>query len=268
MSNSSGSHDIKVSEAFSKLLEDQGFRIRLNVLSENLAPLISQAISNFKFLTPKLVAVLDGLRDLPDRYREAILVVANEGWYIDPDEMSFDAPAQLAQKILDGRKDEAEIFLIEHFRERISTIVAELSTQFPSRKTIFEQAMEAHRLGLYAVCVPTYLIQVDGVCVEISKKHFFMKARGNKNGHPQIASYIKEITEDPLTLAMLAPLTEIHSINQTNREAGFNKLNRHTVLHGESLDYATEAISLRALSMLYYVSRSLKEYCQKDASKK
>lgn len=266
MSNPIGSQGIKVSAAFSKLLEDHGFRSRLNVLSENFAPLISQAISNFKFSTPKLVAVLDGLRDLPARYREAILVVADEGWYIDPNEMSFDAPAQLAHKILEGRKDEAEIFLIEHFRERVSSIIAELSAQFPTRKTIFEQALEAHRLGLYAVSVPTYLVQIDGVCVEISKKHLFMRTRDNKKGQPQIASYIKEITKDPLTLAMLAPLTEIHSINQTDREAGFDKLNRHTVLHGESLDYGTEANSLRALPMLYYVSRSLKEYCQNDAS--
>ncbi len=55
---------------------------------------------------------------------------------------------------------------------------------------------------------------------------------------------------------MLSALKEHLPITKSayEREAGFNQLNRHQVVHGESLDYGTETNSLKAISFLFYIA--------------
>ena len=58
---------------------------------------------------------------------------------------------------------------------------------------------------------------------------------------------------------MLSPLAESLSISMSKHERpeGFDGLNRHMVLHGESLDYDTRENSLKAISLIGYVGRVL-----------
>ena len=44
-----------------------------------------------------------------------------------------------------------------------------------------------------------------------------------------------------------------------------NVLNRHEVLHGESVDYGTEINSLKAISLLYYIASVLGERGHNEA---
>jgi hypothetical protein len=56
--------------------------------------------------------------------------------------------------------------------------------------------------------------------------------------------------------AILSPLAETLPINasENERPRNFNGLNRHMVLHGESLDYGSKVNSLKAISLVNYVS--------------
>jgi len=59
--------------------------------------------------------------------------------------------------------------------------------------------------------------------------------------------------------ALLSPLAQILPISASQRERqdGTTALNRHMVLHGESLDYGTKANSLKAISLINYVTQIL-----------
>jgi len=72
--------------------------------------------------------------------------------------------------------------------------------------------------------------------------------------------YVEQIASDTYRAALLEPLAQTLPIgaSQNERHDGFSELNRHMVLHGESLDYGTEKNSLKAISLINYVSIVLK----------
>ncbi|MED7789604.1 hypothetical protein [Francisella sp. 19X1-34] len=77
---------------------------------------------------------------------------------------------------------------------------------------------------------------------------------------PRTAKYVEQIAADTYKAALLSPLAESTPIgaSEHEREEGFNLLNRHTVLHGEFLDYGNKVNSLKAISLINYVSQALK----------
>jgi len=76
---------------------------------------------------------------------------------------------------------------------------------------------------------------------------------------PATADYAKSVGVDSFNAALLAPLAETLPISAVpdERGEGFNQLNRHQVMHGESVEYDTEINGLRAWSLLNYVGTVL-----------
>jgi len=70
---------------------------------------------------------------------------------------------------------------------------------------------------------------------------------------------LKDVT--PLLKSLLTPLVEPMPISASADErAGLaDALNRHAVLHGESVDYSSRLNSCRAISLLVYVSWVLRD---------
>jgi len=62
--------------------------------------------------------------------------------------------------------------------------------------------------------------------------------------------------DESYNAVFLDPLRHSLPVGQSSKERdnGFNRLNRHMVMHGESLDYGTQRYSLQALSLLNYVA--------------
>jgi hypothetical protein len=87
-----------------------------------------------------------------------------------------------------------------------------------------------------------------------------MKDRATKK--PASSAYVSAIVGDEMSAAMLSVLSNVLPINATERERAnfldargltdWRELNRHTVLHGESLDYGTRINSLKAISLINY----------------
>ena len=76
------------------------------------------------------------------------------------------------------------------------------------------------------------------------------------NTKPQTAKYVDQIEVETLLAAFLSPLASTLPINASKkqRESDFNQLNRHQVLHGESVGYGTKINSLKAISLINYVA--------------
>jgi hypothetical protein len=198
-------------------------------------------------------------------------MLAQRGWFISGSFglRDFDDLAESAKTDSD---EELEQKVEALYRQDIYELAHDVFSKYPARKAIIEQAIHAHREGLYALSVPVFFAQSDGVCVERTKKHLFM---GKATKH--VASLAKEKAatfqakiddkaESGLKIAsimellMWMPLIEHQPIGYSEgkrEESGYSGLNRHCVLHGESLDYATEPNSLKAFSLLSYLSSLL-----------
>ena len=63
-------------------------------------------------------------------------------------------------------------------------------------------------------------------------------------------------------MSLLSPLTETLPINASEyeRQEDFEGLNRHIIMHGESLDYGTEVNGLKAISLINYISQVLSRF--------
>ena len=127
-----------------------------------------------------------------------------------------------------------------------------MKIRFPARAIILESAFNAHKRKEYALSIPVLLIQADGICYDLINKQLYSK----KGKVPVVAEYAETITADVFRSALLYPLTQPLPISASANERAedFSDLNRHQVIHGESTTYDTEINSLKAISMLNYVS--------------
>jgi hypothetical protein len=126
---------------------------------------------------------------------------------------------------------------------------------YPLRADIICDAFNAHKRGEYSLSVPVFLIQAEGICMDITKYPLYKK----RNKIPFIAEYVQKIPE-PASI-FLYPFTQLlpTTVSEKDRGLNFKGLNRHQVLHGESVDYGTEKNSYKAISLLTYIANILKD---------
>lgn len=232
----------------------------LILFGKRVGQFIQAATEALRRFGPDILSLAVAIKQMPDAMQVALIRLADEGWYLDWTGMSLQEPVELAEAYEAGRRDEVDGQLVEHYRRRLPEIEVELVELIPSRAHIFKQAFDAHRQGLYYVAVPTLLAQADGVCLELLDEHFFMRTPGKKGER-----FAELANSDLLTKALLAPFFSETSIRISFNRRGpdFDKLNRHLVLHGESFDYGTEVRSLQAISLLYYLTMTLRRVLER-----
>lgn len=197
-------------------------------------------------------------KELPPRIQEALLLLAQYGWYLDFN-MSIPDLWEIKESISEGKIDDVENNLVEYFENKMEDIEKLITTQFPHREHIIRSAIRAHRNGDYCLSIPVLLAQTDGICKEVINQYLFMKRR--KDMKPKTATYVEQIAADTCKAALFSPLAASMPItaSESEREEGFSLLNRHMVLHGESLDYGSKINSVKSISLINYVCQALKE---------
>jgi hypothetical protein len=205
-------------------------------------------------ITPAFEQLERSFRELPPRTQEALLLLGEHGWYMDL-EMSVPELREFEKALSDGNVEEAEDALAEYFEGRLEEIEKSISERFPRRAHLIRAAFNAHRRQEYELSIPVLLAQTDGICRELVNQYLFIK----QNKKPGTAIYVDQVAADTFRAALLSPLAKTLPINASERErpAGFDALNRHTVLHGESLDYGSKINSLKAISLVNYVAQVL-----------
>ena len=193
------------------------------------------------------------LASYPPELKASLIELAKHGWFMD---FSWWAqtPIVLKNEIIAGNLDQVEISLEEIFQSRLDMIEQQICAVVPARSEIIKSAFRAHRNQEFNLSVPVFFSQIDGICKELLGDYLFT----SNNGRPSVASHLEINYQDEFAKSLLAPLLESTSINLTEkkRPADFNGLNRHLVLHGESLTYGNFRNSLKAISLLNYVAHS------------
>ncbi|ADJ28446.1 hypothetical protein [Nitrosococcus watsonii] len=207
-------------------------------------------------ISPAFEEIQRSFKEHPPKTQTALILLATHGWYFDP-EMPIPSLWKLGNALEKGSVQEVEEALTQYFEDRLDKIEASITGRFPTREKVIKAAFSAHRRCEYELSIPVFLSQTDGICKEVVNKYFFMK----QNGKPCTAIYVEQIiAPDTFRAALLSPLARSLPIGASEKERGadFNELNRHMVLHGESLDYGTKTKSLKAISLINYVSHVLK----------
>ena len=228
------------------------------IVLPDLSPIAKQVVDFQKAIQesigPAFLELHKGFQELPARTQEALLLLGRHGWYLDP-EMSLPALWELKRALSEGNILEAEAALVEYFEGRVSEIEESITTKFPHRSHLIRSAFGAHQREEYVLSIPVLLAQADGICKETVDQYLFIR----QDKKPSTAIYVAQIAADTYMAALLSPLAAIMPIGASEKErtAGFAALNRHTVLHGESLDYGSKPNSLKAISLVNYVAHVL-----------
>lgn len=221
-----------------------------------LARQIAEVQKSFRgLISPAFEELQQSFRELPPRTQEALLALGAHGWYLDL-EMSFPGLWGLKKALSEGNVGKAEEALVDYFEGRIDEIEKSITKRFPHRAHIIRPAFNAHRRGEYELSIPVLLAQTDGICKEMINQYLFIK----HDKKPRTAIYVEQFTADTFGAALLSPLARTLPISasEDQRPIGTDALNRHTVLHGESLTYGNKTNSLKAISLINYVAHVLK----------
>jgi hypothetical protein len=218
----------------------------VNQFGQKLNETIAEALRPLAWPPEWLQSIIEqGANDL---FSELELWLIEEGWYL-----SIDLPVSIVLEIADLHDEEnfegIEKTLQEFFRARIEMVEALIASEFPKRKRILEQAFRAHRAEDYALSVPVFLAQADGISAEVLQANFFRYSKVTR----KINKLLKQgdIELSPTVLRHLSQLGSLReSFDFGKRPAG---LNRHNILHGASTDYDTEANSLRSIALLEFL---------------
>lgn len=219
-----------------------GFALQIENYQKRINELISPSIERLNEL----------FQELPPRTREALILLGNEGWYFDLN-MTMSELWELKEAISEGNVEEAEVYLVEYFDGQVDHIEKDIIKKCPEREDILITAFSAHRKGDYYLSVPVIIAQTDGICKSAIKKNLFMK-------RDHVSTFVEQMATDKLMAALLSPLAEKLPISASEheRDENFNQLNRHMVLHGESLDYGTRINSLKSISLINYITQMVK----------
>lgn len=206
-------------------------------------------------VSPAFEGLQRSFRELPPRTQEALILLGTHGWYLDL-EMPLSGLWKLEKALTDGNIAEAEDALVEYYESRIDKIEKSIVERFPNREKLIGAALNAHRRQEYELSIPVLLAQTDGICKEVVNEYLFLK----QNRKPRTAIYVEQVAADTYQAALLSPLAQTLPIgaSEHERDASFSELNRHMVLHGESLDYGNKTNSLKAISLINYVAHVLK----------
>ena len=205
---------------------------------------------------PTIMCIAINIARLPDNIRESLLSLAKEGWYPDP-EMCLNDILKLGKETITCEKNTAEKWLVCYFSDRLDIIEEKLCYKHCNRSDLIHSAFAAHRRGEFCLSIPVLLAQADGICDELTPRLSPFRRRQKQ---PQIAAYVRDFADDWYLNALLRPLAEPLPLTASHSERAAHdqdSLNRHSIMHGESTDYGTEANGLKAISFLNYVSIAL-----------
>lgn len=211
-------------------------------------------------LAPALIEWGAAMREMPPRLERAVVAMAHQGWYVDGQHDLSDLWA-LQAWIDAGETAQVDEHLMTHFERRLQDIERELIAALPKRAEILRAAFAAHRRGEYVLSVPVLLTQADGACIDLTDHHLFLKSKGSPL--PAVATYLADAADQGSAM-FLGPMKEerlplLASEKARQRIAAdrgwttWTELNRHQVLHGESVDHGTQLNSLKAVSLLSYL---------------
>lgn len=197
---------------------------------------------------------LEALERLPIRMHEVLITFGQHGWYFDI-EMPFHDLWELELAFKEGRTEEADAGLSGYFESRLDEIKTKIISRFKHREKIICEAFTAHKAGQYNVAIPVFFAQTDGICKDIFGRCLFYFKRSSDK--PFSTLIIDQVASDALVATLVGLLDKNLpvALNESKREVHFIGLNRHMVMHGESLDYGTKFNSLKAISLLNYVAR-------------
>jgi len=183
---------------------------------------------------------------------------AQHGWFPSTWDTPLELISRTAEVLGTAKHEMAERAIATHFdRDRQKHIDCVINSH-PTRNAILSDALAAHDEGRFALSIPVFLTQADGIgagffeidSIYTTSESNFAKIKAKYDREKKIF----KIRYLHFLVATLTPL----NASRGRRQKYQTPFNRHTVIHGESIDYPTRINSLKSISWLGFVADLVK----------
>lgn len=186
------------------------------------------------------------------RFAYIATILAQYGWFVSFHGTGLDLMSSAFSLFDRGKREEGNALFGDHIESLVPSIEASTRLNFSERDQILSEAFRAHEEGRYALSIPVFLSQADGIAAKFFKTssvYSFGRIDGRVDDF--ISLNRKDIFESPFhhLVKSLMPI----NASGDNRKRYENPLNRHLVLHGESVDYPSKINSLKSISWLQFI---------------
>jgi hypothetical protein len=112
------------------------------------------------------------------------------------------------------------------------------------RMPLLGQALQAHKLGMFAVSVPTLIAQFEGIVADAAK-------HVGKMGGPALRVHVERLAAGSAVAGRMFTSFVNHALLAKFEHGSLAPpFSRHAILHGGDLDYATELNSRTAILLI------------------
>lgn len=193
----------------------------------------------------------EGEDQLKDNIAKVVIELSKYGWYANYSFSLIDLTEayQLLKKKGIGELDE---YMSAKIIEQYANIKKTLLERHVDRRKPLEAAFRAHEMKEFFLSIPVWFAQTDGVSKDLTQLQFFLN--NNKDHSPKVASWAKETPKIWMHIALCAALLDKGAFQKHYSQPNEIDITRHAVLHGESNDYGSELNSLKAISLIMYIS--------------
>lgn len=179
------------------------------------------------------------------------------GWYVSYLNAAISGIIELADMIDNEQFEQVEIEIQDFAKTQIDKTLHQVESNWPHRLEILRDAFQAHRQGLYTLSIPVLLAQADGISKEIFGVQLYKKESGAPKTKKVVEQYATQYYDwliEPLRVVSSVAVNTKDRDKKREEDSLYGPLNRHGVLHGIDIDYATEANSLRAIMLINYLA--------------
>lgn len=180
----------------------------------------------------------------------SIQILAEKGWFI-PLSITLGELNFYAKEIVGGRLELVDKEMIQLLDSEMEYFEKQIIERFPHRKAALISSFKAHREKEYYLSIPVFFTQIEGICKELTGFRYFKTS----NSQPATKKWVSNFIAGTFTEMFLNPMKSKDVFRQNQIPNEPLGLNRHDVLHGDSLDYGDNIVnSYKALSLLFYMA--------------
>lgn len=182
-------------------------------------------------------------------------IAANFSWFIGA---STNISVLKKIFVLSDNEDTINQILVQNYTEEMEKLKDDLCKDFPDRATIINEAYNAHLNQNYYSSIVLFLTQIDGISKIYKGQEFFQSGRWKQ---VKLDDQIKsKLAYEFLRVYFSSEDIELPiKLSETGRKkhSGVIHINRHQIIHGETVDFNTEINSLKVFSLLVTLTKNL-----------
>lgn len=223
----------------------------LKLIQNQMSQAIERAYQAFQSSKPSYELISKQFKMSMELLPENLKTMANNGWFVSmhmtPCEINY--VGSLIQK---GHYRKADKYMVEMVTNNLDLFKRDIFERHPNRAKILKIAFLNHKKRDYVSSIPIFLYQTDGIWYDSYKQRIYRSCKGQ----PVIGDEIRKLDQESFQAILIQPLLKQTLITASeNRKNEFRgNLNRHEVLHGVSLDYASRINSCKVISWIVYIS--------------